>query len=192
MAGCTDFDPVPSANKLTVEQCDRDVAADFLESWEPGPEMTDYSAAAIREWAKGKTWLNHHDCSICGQMVGYVIDGELVYFRSACGCSWSQDHPSSFDDIAQWLAMQSSDEMRDLILQGFRCINDKLQPLDTSTLGQILCDPNAEAARAKIVRDALEAMGMRPECTIDEHWAFNKLARIASNETLARLGRMLK
>lgn len=25
---------------VVIEQCDRDAAADFLESWEPGPEMT--------------------------------------------------------------------------------------------------------------------------------------------------------
>lgn len=154
--------------------------------------MTDYSAAGIREWAKGKTWLDHHDCSICGQMVGYVIDGERVYFRSACGCAWSQDQPSSFDDIAQWLAMQPSDEMRDLILQGFRRVKDNLQPLDTSTLGPIRCDPNAEAGRAKIVRDALEHLAMDKALTVEEHWALNKLRRIASDTTLARLGRMLK
>lgn len=79
-----------------------------------------YTAEAVRELAKGKNWLDHHDCSFCGQMVGYMINDDEVDFRSACGCSWSPDHPSSFQDIANWLAMQSSDEIRDRILRGFK------------------------------------------------------------------------
>lgn len=82
--------------------------------------MTDYSAEAIKQRAQGKVFLDHHDCSICGGMVGYVMGGERVVFRSSCGCSWSPDRESSFQDIADWLAMQSSDEIRDRILQGFK------------------------------------------------------------------------
>ena len=68
-----------------------------------------------------------------------------------------------------------------------------MDKIDTSTLGPIKIDPTKMAAtRAKMVRDALEAMGNRPECAIDERWGFLRLARIASNETLDLLGRMLK
>ncbi len=66
------------------------------------------------------------------------------------------------------------------------------EPIDTSTLGPIKIDPNKMGTRAKMVRDALKGIAMRPECTIEEHWTFNKLARVASNETLDLLGRMLK
>lgn len=77
-----------------------------------------YSAAWVREQTneKGATWLVNHDCSLCGVDVGYIINGDEVSFRSGCGCSWSPDRPSSFEDIADWLAMQSSDEIRDRIM----------------------------------------------------------------------------
>lgn len=80
--------------------------------------MQKYSADWIRQQAQEKdaSWLVNHDCSLCGTDVGYIINGDAVYYRSGCGCSWSPDRPSSFQDIAAWLAMQSSDEIRDRIM----------------------------------------------------------------------------
>ena len=81
-----------------------------------------YSAEWVKEQAhaKGAGWLTNHDCSLCGIDVGYIIHGEHVAYRSGCGCSWSNDRPSSFGEIADWLAMQSSDEIRDKIMEGLR------------------------------------------------------------------------
>jgi len=41
-----------------------------------------------------------------------------------------------------------------------------MDKIDTSTLGPIKVDPNKMGTRAKMVRDALEGIAMRPECTI--------------------------
>jgi len=81
-----------------------------------------YSAEWVRQQAiaNGATWLPNHDCACCGVYVGYVISGEQVFYRSACGCGWSPQQPSSFREIAEWLAMQSADEIRDRIMERLR------------------------------------------------------------------------
>lgn len=80
--------------------------------------MQKYSAEWVKQQAqeKGASWLVNHDCSLCGVDVGYVINDDDVSYRSGCGCSWSPDRQSSFQDIADWLAMQSSDDIRDKIM----------------------------------------------------------------------------
>jgi len=55
----------------------------------------------------GLTWVDHHDCGICGQMVGYVINGDCISFRSGCGCSWSPDRPCSWDEAADHINRQN-------------------------------------------------------------------------------------
>lgn len=49
-----------------------------------------------------------------------------------------------------------------------------------------------DADRANQIREAMAVLAMDRTITIEEHWALNKLARIASDELLARLGRMLR
>jgi hypothetical protein len=93
-------------------------------SGEERPMTTEKKYSA--EWVRGQAaaidaqWLDHHRCGLCNKMVGYPIRGDEVRFRSACHCSWSPDRPSSFQDIADWLAMQSSDEIRDRIMEGLQ------------------------------------------------------------------------
>ena len=79
-----------------------------------------YSAEWVKQQAAGKHWLDHHDCSLCGCVVGYSFDGDDVYFNPACGCSWGPSERRSFQDIADWLAMQSSDDIRDKIMSRLR------------------------------------------------------------------------
>jgi len=79
-----------------------------------------YSATWVEQRADGKHWLDHHRCSFCDVMVGYSIDGSRVEFVPGCDCSWSPPEPSSFQAIAAWLAMQSSDEIRDRIMEGLK------------------------------------------------------------------------
>lgn len=86
--------------------------------------MEKYSAEALRATVAANSYrmLDHHDCAICGVMVRYYFgpDGE-VEFDPSCGCvSGDNSRPSSYEEIADWLAMQSSDEMRERILSGFR------------------------------------------------------------------------
>jgi hypothetical protein len=82
-------------------------------------EQTKYSAEWVRQQAAGKTRLDHHDCGGCGYMTAYLFDGDNVYFDPGCHCSSygpSPFEPCSFKDIANWLAMQSTDEVRDRIM----------------------------------------------------------------------------
>jgi hypothetical protein len=78
-----------------------------------------YSAEWVREQSAGKTRLDHHDCGGCGYMTAYIFDGPNVLFDPGCYCSRygpSPMEPRSYESIAEWLAMQSSDEIRDRIM----------------------------------------------------------------------------
>jgi hypothetical protein len=55
----------------------------------------------------GITWVDHHDCGLCGVMVGYMICDDAISFRSGCGCSWSPDRPVSWDEAAAHINRQS-------------------------------------------------------------------------------------
>jgi len=82
--------------------------------------MSKYTAEGISETVKenGYEALLHHDCAICGVWVRYNFtpDGE-VYFDPSCGCSAGEGpRLSGFQDIASWLDIQKSDEIRDKIL----------------------------------------------------------------------------
>lgn len=62
---------------------------------------------------KAITWIPHHDCGMCGYVVGYRIDGERVMFDPSCDCTPRSylDH-SSFADLAEWYGMQNNDTAR--------------------------------------------------------------------------------
>lgn len=68
------------------------------------------------------------------------------------------------------------------------------QPLDTATLSPIRVEPNAIADRARVVRNALLHLADRSACPTlpveDRNAAFDLSG--ASDETLAKLGRLLK
>ena len=56
--------------------------------------------------ARGLTWIPHHDCSLCRMEVGYVVQGDDLFFRSGCGCSWSPDRPCSWEEAAEHINRQ--------------------------------------------------------------------------------------
>lgn len=60
--------------------------------------------------------------------------------------------------------------------------------LDTSTLGPIRVEPNAIAERARVVREALRSLSNEPGCGD----LFMLLGQSASDDALAKLGRLLK
>jgi hypothetical protein len=82
----------------------------------PEPQAPKYSAAWISQRIGQRSWLPLRDCSICGTDIGYVVNGDSVWFRSACDCAWSDDRRSSFGEIAEMLAMQYRDEHRDELM----------------------------------------------------------------------------
>jgi hypothetical protein len=53
-------------------------------------------------------FVDHHDCAICGGMVYYVRQGDLLYFDPHCGCGGSGPlEPRSWQDAADWINMQT-------------------------------------------------------------------------------------
>lgn len=78
------------------------------------------------EWVKktvaenGYGALLHHDCALCGVRVAYFFDAGGVTFNSSCGCGSAAPSRSSFRAVADWLEMQSSDEIREKLIGGFR------------------------------------------------------------------------
>lgn len=59
--------------------------------------------------------------------------------------------------------------------------------------GPVRVDPDADAARAKVVREALMAVAVEPGArgTVVAH-SLRRLAHYANDTTLAKLGRLLK
>lgn len=70
-------------------------------------------------------------------------------------------------------------------------ITNNRRPLDTATLGPIRIEPNVIADRARVVRDALKRLSV-DAADRREGEAFAVLVFYASDETLARLGRMVR
>lgn len=82
-----------------------------------------YSEAWVRFEVeqRGASQLDHHRCSMCDYMTRYLFRCGLVHFDAGCDCSQSSSiRDSSYEAIADWLAMQSSDEIRDDIWKGLR------------------------------------------------------------------------
>lgn len=60
--------------------------------------------------ANGIQEVEHHDCAICGGMVGYVRRGEQLFFNPHCGCAGSGSlEPRSWQDATDWINMQNAE-----------------------------------------------------------------------------------
>ena len=52
---------------------------------------------------KEMSFIPHHDCALCGSMVGwYVSDSLKPYFDSSCGCGSSGGHYDTWEDVFKW------------------------------------------------------------------------------------------
>jgi hypothetical protein len=89
-------------------------------------EAAKYSEEWLRNHVaeNGYNRLTTHPCSLCGVNVGWLFGEEAepheVVHQSACGCVITPHRPTSFTEIAEAFAMQSSDEIRERMLAGFR------------------------------------------------------------------------
>jgi hypothetical protein len=73
----------------------------------------------------GVSYIPHHDCSICGVEVGYVILGGDLFFDSGCGCLRGNNiRPASWDEPADWINMQFSPDVRKMLMDRFGVSND--------------------------------------------------------------------
>lgn len=77
-----------------------------------------YSAEWIKEQVGDRTWLPLRECSICNSPLGYVVEDGRVGYNSNCGCvSYTTPlRECGFEGIAESLAIQSSDEIRDRMM----------------------------------------------------------------------------
>ncbi len=58
--------------------------------------------------AQNITWVDCHDCSLCGTMVGWVRHDDRIYFQSSCSCCrWHPPEPRTWDDAADAINMQT-------------------------------------------------------------------------------------
>lgn len=64
--------------------------------------------------AAGISKVDHHDCSICGYMTAYIIEGDNIYFDAGCDCSSSggPPRPETWEHVADWINMQRTPEAR--------------------------------------------------------------------------------
>lgn len=66
---------------------------------------------------RNATFIPWHNCSICDFEIGYVMEGEAVYFKLGCGCiDYGVLEPRTFDDIAGSYNMQDNDKARTEVL----------------------------------------------------------------------------
>ena len=63
--------------------------------------------------------VDHHDCGYCGAMVFYSRSGDRLFFNPGCGCSWSPQQPREWSDAADWINMQSTPEVRNMLRAKF-------------------------------------------------------------------------
>ena len=52
--------------------------------------------------------VRHHDCGCCGGWVGYIREGDQLFFDPSCDCACGNGpEPRSWADASDWLNMQS-------------------------------------------------------------------------------------
>ena len=50
------------------------------------------------------SFVPHHDCSLCGSMVGWVVSKDALkpYFDPSCDCGGSEGHYDTWEDVFKW------------------------------------------------------------------------------------------
>ena len=53
---------------------------------------------------KEMSFIPHHECAICGEMVGYVVsqNAPLPYFDPSCDCCSGGGHYASWGEVFKW------------------------------------------------------------------------------------------
>lgn len=81
----------------------------------------------------GLTFVENHDCSLCGEPVGYVIRGGEIFYRSGCGCSWAPDRLSSWQEAADSINMQErTGQWGDVAAKVAKTFGLELPPLEAA------------------------------------------------------------
>lgn len=67
--------------------------------------------------AKKITYIPVNDCAICGATVFYRRDGMDLYFCGACDCSWSPPERRGWEELADWINMQTNPKARKIVAE---------------------------------------------------------------------------
>lgn len=79
--------------------------------------------------AAGITRIPHHDCSICGTWVCYLVHGGNLFFDAGCGCSDFDGEPTprTWESAAEWINMQSQEQHAVRIAAKFGLVLEAVQ-----------------------------------------------------------------
>lgn len=78
-------------------------------------EMSKVTAEQVKAacLAAGIKSIEHHECSICLYMTAYLVRGDQLYFDPSCDCTGGRGPElSSWQDAADWINMQTQDDIR--------------------------------------------------------------------------------
>lgn len=68
--------------------------------------------AAIRK-KYGMGFIPHHECGICEATVGYYQNSDTdLWFDSSCDCGGGGGHCATFQDLANFINMQTNENAR--------------------------------------------------------------------------------
>lgn len=74
--------------------------------------IRDVTGEEVREAATkaGVTYVEHHDCGMCGYMCNHTVEDGQPFFDAGCDCVRSPPppRPVSWDSIAEQINMQST------------------------------------------------------------------------------------
>jgi hypothetical protein len=78
--------------------------------------MQDVTAEQVKQavLTTGISYIEHHNCSLCGHMTCYIVQDEQLYFDPNCNCTsrWVPREPVSWQDAAMQVNMQSNLEWK--------------------------------------------------------------------------------
>lgn len=85
--------------------------------------MTNVTADQVREAVlKARiTFVPSHPCSICGHVVGYVIEDGDLFYDSNCGCGSYESplRPTHWAEAADYINCQPTAEIRCKVAKSF-------------------------------------------------------------------------
>ena len=81
--------------------------------------MEKYSAEWIKEQVGTRTRLPLRNCTLCNTELYYLVKEDRIFFDGNCDCVsyTTQLIESSWDKLAATFALQSSDEIRDKLME---------------------------------------------------------------------------
>ena len=69
--------------------------------------------------ANNITFVEHHNCSLCGYMTNYFVDDDELFFDPGCDCRHSYPERRDFQSAADWINMQTNPEIKAKIAARF-------------------------------------------------------------------------